>query len=96
MCRSIVAVQMHCKCRAFDGTQTAEHFIANLYFWQAAALCSGMLELAYNSEGLALDFYKSYNRTHHAARQYFDGVDSVSTSLLRFCNNTDFHKACLG
>ena len=59
-------------------------------------LTEPVLEQAYNSEGLALDFYKSYNRTHHAAKQFFDSVGSVNASLLQFCSDTAFHRSCPG
>lgn len=44
---------------------------------------------AYESEGLALNFYLSYNQTHHDAKQYFDGIANVNSSRLQWCNNTN-------
>lgn len=44
---------------------------------------------AYESEGLALNFYLSYNQTHHDAKQYFDSIANVNSSRLQWCNNTN-------
>eukprot|EP00913_Durusdinium_trenchii_P011321 g10632.t2 len=48
-------------------------------------------EAAYEAEGLALQFYLSYNTTWHDATKYFaqvNGSDSSVTERLKFCNET--------
>ncbi|CAJ1374394.1 unnamed protein product [Effrenium voratum] len=49
-----------------------------------------VLQAAYQAEGLALDYYKSYNRTYHNAKQYFDSISDIPISELKPCNSTDF------
>ncbi|CAK8995297.1 unnamed protein product [Durusdinium trenchii] len=48
-----------------------------------------ILNDAYGDSGLALDFYKSYNTTHHNPRKYFDSIHDVDLSELEMCNETD-------
>lgn len=45
-------------------------------------------ETAWEGEGLSLEFYRSYNVTWHNAARYFDGPQSLNTSLLKRCNET--------
>eukprot|EP00435_Cladocopium_sp_Y103_P060711 s9_g22.t1 len=45
-------------------------------------------ETAWEHEGLNLDFYRGYNVTWHNAARYFDGPQSLNTSLLKRCNET--------
>ncbi|CAK8993410.1 unnamed protein product [Durusdinium trenchii] len=48
-----------------------------------------ILNSAYADSGLALDFYKSYNTTHHDPRKYFDSIHDVDLSELELCSETD-------
>lgn len=45
-------------------------------------------ETAWEGEGFSLEFYRSYNVTWHNAARYFDGPQSLNTSLLKRCNET--------
>ncbi|CAK9000598.1 Uncharacterized protein SCF082_LOCUS6566, partial [Durusdinium trenchii] len=47
-----------------------------------------ILHAAYSDSGLALDFYKSYNTTHHDPKKYFDSIHDVDMSELALCNET--------
>ncbi|CAJ1398966.1 unnamed protein product [Effrenium voratum] len=49
-----------------------------------------VLQAAYQDTGLALDYYKGYNRTYHNAKQYFDSISDIPSSELKPCNATDF------
>ncbi|CAJ1371271.1 unnamed protein product [Effrenium voratum] len=49
-----------------------------------------VLHAAYEDSGLGLDFFKSYNTTHHNAKKYFDSVADVNVAELSPCNATDF------
>lgn len=49
-----------------------------------------IMSQAYESQGLALNFYLSYNQTHHDAKQYFDGIANVNSSRFQWCNDTNF------
>jgi len=51
---------------------------------------STTLATAYNANGLSLNFYMSYNLTHHDPKQYFDGISSVNVSDVTLCNETNF------
>ncbi|CAK9077551.1 LEAF RUST 10 DISEASE-RESISTANCE LOCUS RECEPTOR-LIKE PROTEIN KINASE-like 1.4 (Probable receptor-like serine/threonine-protein kinase LRK10L-1.4), partial [Durusdinium trenchii] len=48
-----------------------------------------ILQAAYSESGLALDFYKSYNTTHHDPKKYFGSIHDVDLSELALCNETD-------
>ncbi|CAK9062708.1 unnamed protein product [Durusdinium trenchii] len=48
-----------------------------------------ILQAAYSESGLALDFYKSYNTTHHDPKKYFGSIHDVNLSELALCNETD-------
>ncbi|CAE7741314.1 unnamed protein product [Symbiodinium sp. CCMP2592] len=39
-------------------------------------------------DGFILNLHGSYNTTHHEARKYFDGLDSLNFSLFETCNRT--------
>ncbi|CAK9043402.1 unnamed protein product [Durusdinium trenchii] len=47
-----------------------------------------ILHAAYSDAGLALDFYKSYNTTHHDPKKYFDSIHDVDISELALCSET--------
>ena len=43
----------------------------------------------YSDAGLALDFHRSYNTTHHDPKRYFSSLESVPIDELSPCNETD-------
>jgi len=46
-------------------------------------VCQEILKLAYADSGLALDFYRSYNTTHHNPKQYFANLADVDIAELQ-------------
>lgn len=46
-----------------------------------------VLEAGLDAEGLALNFYRSYNTSHHNPKQYFGSVSDVDVSILRPCRS---------
>ncbi|CAK9072629.1 unnamed protein product [Durusdinium trenchii] len=54
---------------------------------------TNLLQEAYENEGLALEFYKSYNVSHHHAKQYFSSTSDIPFGALSRCNATDFSNA---
>lgn len=44
---------------------------------------------AYDSNGLVLDHHKSYNRSHHNAKQFFDSVSDLPLSGVKRCNESE-------
>ncbi|CAK9093024.1 unnamed protein product [Durusdinium trenchii] len=48
-----------------------------------------ILNAAYSESGLALDFYKSYNTSHHDPKKYFGSIHDVNLSELALCSDTD-------
>lgn len=53
-------------------------------------LAQATMDLGQEDVGLALDFYKSYNTSHHNPKKYFDSLSDVNTSELALCSETDF------
>ena len=47
----------------------------------------------YNEEGLALDFYRSYNTSHNEPHKHFDSIDDIPKSELSLCNESDMANA---
>lgn len=43
---------------------------------------------AFSDVGLSLDFYRSYNTSHHDPKRYFDSMQDVPESELTSCNET--------
>lgn len=59
------------------------------YFGDARAhISTPVQEMAYNAEGLSLDFYRELNASWNDVKRYFADLDSVDKSRLRFCNGT--------
>lgn len=44
---------------------------------------------AYDSNGLVLDHHKSYNRSHHNAKQFFDSVSDLPLAGVYRCNESE-------
>ncbi|CAK9094254.1 Ephrin_rec_like domain-containing protein, partial [Durusdinium trenchii] len=42
----------------------------------------------YEDVGLALDFHRSYNRSHHDPKKYFSSTDDIPLTELSLCNAT--------
>ncbi|CAJ1399347.1 unnamed protein product [Effrenium voratum] len=47
-------------------------------------------QAAFEEFGLALDFYKAYNTSHHNPKKYFDSVSDINISEVAWCNTTEF------
>jgi len=59
------------------------------YFGDARAhISTPVQEMAYNAEGLSLDFYRELNASWNDVKRYFADLDSVDKSRLRSCNGT--------
>lgn len=60
------------------------------YFGDARAhISTPVQEMAYNAEGLSLDFYRELNASWNDVKRYFADLDSVEKSRLRFCTETN-------
>lgn len=64
----------------YDGIQTI--FLSN------AARVAAM-----SAEGLALEYYKSYNKTWHSPWDYFANYASIPTDTLLACGDTRFNRS---
>ena len=49
--------------------------------------------LAGYNDGLALDFHRSYNVSHHKPQKYFDSIEDIPKSELSLCNASDMANA---
>eukprot|EP00434_Breviolum_minutum_P006393 symbB.v1.2.005641.t1/scaffold331.1/size227729/1 len=47
-----------------------------------------IMNKAFEAEGLSLNFYRSYNTTHHNAKKYFGGISEIRSALLKPCGET--------
>ncbi|CAL1150546.1 unnamed protein product [Cladocopium goreaui] len=54
----------------------------------SAFLTSKLQEEAYYSEGLTLEYYRSYNVSWTNPSKYFDNITAIDTSRLKRCNET--------
>eukprot|EP00435_Cladocopium_sp_Y103_P056023 s328_g18.t1 len=54
----------------------------------SAFLTSELQEEAYYSEGLTLEYYRSYNVSWTNPSKYFDNITAIDTSRLKRCNET--------
>ena len=51
-------------------------------------LASEIIDVAVQTDGLALDFYRSYNSSWHRPSRYFDPISSMNLSELKSCDET--------